>query len=205
MTGDCISRNIFDFWVKKGTLDRWDMHTLNNNFAHMGGIATSKNNNVAFVGTSVKALNSKATKQTEQLFIQIFDPDKDLRKASGYVTTGVRSGYSGSNGDIKVKNYGVKWLTNFSKKYKIKNPQVIATDDERYVVLFEKEKNYNYQGIYCIILDSTGKIQTKMTKISSSAHLNHAEMPIYIKGNIYWVSNIESDKDINIYIHRFKV
>ena len=75
------------------------------------------------------------------MFIQIFDPAKNLEQASSYITSGSRSGLSGPNGQTKVKNYGVKWLNNYNSSYQIQNPQVVSTDSGKYVILFERYKN----------------------------------------------------------------
>lgn len=203
-TGDCSSSNIFDFWVEKGAFERYDMFVINNNFAHMGGIATGKDGNAALVATSVKSLSSQANKENEQLFIQIFDPDKNLNSAEAYVTTGVRRGLAGSNGDEKVTNYGVKWLTNYSGKYWLRNPQVVATGMGNYVILFERYKDgHGYQGVYTVTVDQNGKKLGKVTQISKNAYLNPSEMPVYANGKIYWAGN--NTKKDNIHIYSFAV
>ena len=217
--GDCYSRafalslvdpkspvannyDIFHFWVKKGTLDNWDMWTLNNNFAHMGGIATGGQNQAAFVATSVKSLNKNAAKENEQLFIQIFDPAKNLEQASSYITSGSRSGLSGPNGQTKVKNYGVKWLTNYNSSYQIQNPQVVSTDSGKYVILFERYKNQKFEGVFYLIVNKEGKILRKITKLSQTAMLNPCRMPVYSNGEVLWCGNKYNDSTNCIYIYR---
>lgn len=197
----CDSQNTFDFWVKKGTLDNWDMFTLNNNFAHLGGIAAGSGSQAALAATSAKSLNENAKKENEQLFIQIFDPGKDLSTADGYVTKGVRSGLAGPNGDENVTNYGVKWLTNYSSKYRITNPQIVAGKDGSYVILFERYKGSAYQGVYYMVVDASGKTTVKGTRLSAKAHLNPGEMPVYTKGKVYWAGNNEKDRKNYIYIY----
>ncbi|MDD6206891.1 MAG: hypothetical protein PUB10_00005 [Clostridiales bacterium] len=199
----CDSQNTFDFWVKKGTLDNWNMFELNNNFAHLGGVAAGSGDQAALVATSVKSLNENARKENEQLFIQIFNPQKDLSTADGYVTRGERSGKAGPNGDEKVTNYGIKWLTNYSDKYRIMNPQVVADRNGNYVILFERYKGSTYQGVYYMVLDASGKTTVKVTRLSAKAHLNPGEMPVYTKGRVYWAGNHE--KDHYIYINSFTV
>lgn len=197
--GGCTSSNSFDFWVEKGTFDRYDMYTLNDNFAHLGGIAAGKDQKAALVATSVKSLSSKAQKENEQLFIQIFDPTKNLKSAGAYVTKGKRSGLAGKNGTEKVTNYGVKWLTNYNSSYQIKNPQVVASPYGNYVILFERYKGYNYQGVYMMVLDENGEKINKATLLSKNAYLNPSEMPVYTNGKIYWAGN--HAKAGNIYIY----
>lgn len=200
-----INRNIFHFWVKQGTLDAYDMNTLNNNFAHMGGVAQVDSARVALVGTSVKALSSKALSQNEQLFIQIFDPSKNLWKKSAYITKGTRSGYSGPNGTDKVKNYGVKWLTNFGKNTTIAHPQVASNGKGTIIVLFEKYVDGVYKGVHYMKLNKKGTVKTKATCLSADAYLNPARMPVYSKGKLYWTANKYNDLQGKVYIFSLKI
>ncbi|MCM1333500.1 MAG: hypothetical protein NC084_03260 [Bacteroides sp.] len=195
--------NIFHFWVEKGTFDRWDMFTLNDNFAHMGGLA-AVGDKVALVATSAKSMNKNAEDENEQLFIQIFDPFKDLSKSGAYVTEGKRSGKSGKNGDESATDYGVKWLTNY-KDQTIANPQVVATDDGKIVVLYEKTESYEYKGVYYIVLNEKGKVIQKAKRFSADARLNPCVMPVYsAKDGICWAANAKSDTD-HIYVYRLKL
>lgn len=194
-----IEKQVFHFWVSKGAFDRYDMFEVNDNFAHMGGLANLDDNVVALVGTSVKSLNSDAYNETEQLFIQVFDPDTKSTDASTYKTTGKRTGLGGKNGDEKVTDYGVKWLTNFGENVTISNPQVVAVNGKA-VVLFEKYENYKFVGTYYMVVKKNGKISKKATLYSKEAHLNPCTMPVYTNGKVQWVGNKEgSDKAIFIF------
>lgn len=197
--GNCMSYNTFDFWVEKGAFDKYDMYLINNNFAHLGGIAAGTDENAALVATSVKSLSSRAKKEREQLFIQIFDPNQDLDLESAYVTTGKRSGLAGPNGDEQVTNYGVKWLTNYSSSYRLRNPQVVATDKGNYVILFERYKNGSYQGVYMMTVDSMGNKIQKTRLLSKNAYLNPGEMPVYANGKVYWAGNHRTSNYLHIY------
>lgn len=196
--------DIFHFWVKKGTFDDYNMFVLNNNFAHMGGLVDINDKYVALVGTSAKSLSSKAADENEQLFIQIFNPSSNLEKESAYVTSGTRSGLSGNNGDEKVTDYGVKWLTNYSKT-QIKNPQVAASDSGKIVILYEAYKDSKYQGVYYMVLNSKGEFVSKPKLFSAKAMLNPCEMPVYANGRVYWVGNRYGDKEKNIYINSIEI
>lgn len=199
VSGRSTEKDIFHFWVKKNTLDNWDMFTLNDNFAHMGGLAMVDDTNAALAGSSVKALNLDAKNQTEQLFIQIFNPKKDLSSESSYVTTGVRTGVSGPNGNEKMTDYGVKWLSDFGVETTISRPQVVSDQKGIIVILFEKYINDNYKGVFCIKLNSDGAIQKDVACLSANANLNPCRMPVYSGGNIYWTANKNQKKD-KIYI-----
>lgn len=197
--------DIFHFWVRKNALNDGDMRSLNNNFAHMGGLAAINDNKVAFVGTSAKSLNSNAQKEKEQLFIQIFDPFKDLTKSSAYTTSGTRSGTGGNNGNESVTDYGVVWLTDL-KDETVSNPQVVSTKDGKIVVLFELKNSKNaFLGTYYMVLDQNGKIITKMTRFSEKAHLDPYIMPISTDAGIFWVGNNNDSSDKNVYINILKL
>ena len=180
------------------------MFEVNDNFARMGGIATGDVHNAAMVAISAPSLSSKAKKENQQLFIQIFDPNADLTTANGYITSGTRSGLSGKNGDENVTDYGVKWLTNYDKTYTIENPQVVATDAGNYVILFERYKKHSYQGVYAIVVDAKGNVIQKTKKLASSAYLNPCRMPVYSQGKVWWAGNKTKGTDIYIYSYAVK-
>lgn len=214
--GDCYNRaftvnmlggndyDIFHFWVKKGTFDKSDMFTLNNNFAHMGGLVSINDKYAALVGTSVKSLSSSAQNETEQLFVQIFDPTKKLNNASAFVTNGSRKGLGGNNGTENVEDYGVRWLTSYTDMT-ISNPQVVATDDGNIVILYELYNKKNVcNGVYYMVLDSKGEIISKPECFSKDARLNPCRMPVYVKGKVYWVGN-NSSGGKNLHIYSIKI
>lgn len=205
ISGNTVSsnekHNIFDFWVKDGTYDKYDMFVLNNNFAHMGGLATLSDGKIAFAASSAKSLNSNAEKESEEIFIQIFDPYKDLNSAASYVTTGVRSGLGGPNGRDNKTNYGVKWLTSYGTNYSIENVQLASTSGKQIVVLYELYKNYKYAGVYYIVLNESGNVIKNSTLLSEKARLNPCEMPVSAGGKIYWTGNKYNDQKDQIYIY----
>lgn len=201
---NCDSQNIFSFWISKGAFDRYDMYEVNENFARMGGIAVGSEQNAALVARSVPSLSSKAKNENQQLFIQIFNPSADLNTPGAYVTSGTRSGLGGNNGDEQVTDYGVKWLTNYSKTYSIDNPQVTVTDAGNYVVLFERYKKYNYQGVYAIVVDAKGNVTQKATKVSATAYLNPCRMPVYSNGKVWWTGNKTKGKDTYLFSYAVK-
>ncbi len=193
------SYDVFHFWIKPGSSS--NMFIVNNNFAHLGGIAVADNNHVALVGSSAKALNKKAQTQKEALFIQIFDPTKDLSKPEAYINASTRSGMSGMSGTKEANDYGIVWLTN--GKYEIINPQVVADSKGRFVVLFEKYSGYQRRGVYYTIVDKEGNIVKKITRFSSDATLNSCETPKVVGNTIVWTANKTSGS--NMYVFRLKV
>ena len=193
------SYDIFHFWIKKNS--SYNMYVVNNNYAHMGGIAVADNNHVALVGTSVKAMNKKADKQKECLFIQIFDPTKDIRKPEAYATSGTRSGKTGISGDVSATDYGVKWLT--GGKFQVKNPQVVADHKGRFVILFEKYVGYSYAGVYYTIINSDGTTAKKITRFPGDAKLNPCETPKVCGKYIYWTANKSGSG--NLFTYKLKI
>lgn len=180
---------IFHFYLEP--FSGGNMYVVNNNFASMGGIAQVSENTIAFVGQSVKALSSKAYSQPENIFIQIFDPDKALDSSEDFVTKGKRTGNSGRNGTDQVTDYGVKWLTS-SKRYIYDCVQVAATESGKIVVLYakyDKKNDYSYQGVCYVVLNQDGDIIQSETNFAPDARLNRYESPIVIGETIYWVGN----------------
>lgn len=174
-------QSVFDFWVKDGALDSYNMFVVNNNFSHMGGIAYLSNGNIAFVAQSVKSLSEKAVNEKEEIFIQIFDPQA-YPIAKAYVAKGERSGLASNNGRDKVTNYGVKWLTSYGSSYSVSNVQAVATDKDQIVVLYELMKQNEYAGVYYIVLDAEGKVLKDAMPFSKEARLNPCGMSVYVNG-----------------------
>lgn len=193
---------IFHFWIKSNSGS--DMYLVNNNFAHTGGIVNIGDRKIAHIGKSVKSLNEKASSENEQIFIQIFDPDKDLNERSAYFTSGERSGISGFYGDESVTDYGVKWLTNFGANSNVQNPQVVAVGN-KIVVLYELYESNAYKGVYYMVLDENGKVILNSTLFSQNAKLNSCEMPVYANGKVCWVQNSLASGNKNLYIYTLDV
>ena len=202
---EVTTHEVFHFGVKQNAYSDWDMGSLNCNYAHMGGLAAINDKYLAFVGTSAKSLSYSARKEKEQLFIQIFDPSQDTTTANAYLTKGERTGLSGPNGDKKVTDYGVKWLTNGDKNTTYQNPQVVSDANGKIIVLYEKYVKDTYKGVYYLILDETGKVIKKSTCFSKTSLLNPCRMPVYTKGSVYWSGNKQNDDSNYIYIYRLKL
>ncbi|MBR4778196.1 MAG: hypothetical protein IK007_11375, partial [Lachnospiraceae bacterium] len=199
-----VQAPIFDFYVKQGTYDAYNMLVLNNNFAHLGDICDLHNGTVSFVASSVRSMNENATNEIEQIFIQIFNPQKKLSKKSAYITTGKRSGIAGYNGDQNKTNYGVKWLTNI-KSGKIWNPQAVSDESGNTFILFERtDKNGKNLGVYMLSVDSNGNIIKKASRISKTAQLNNCETPILINNVIYWCGNKVGDTSNELYVFKIE-
>ncbi|MBP5254128.1 MAG: hypothetical protein J6Z23_01925 [Lachnospiraceae bacterium] len=199
---ESAAANIFDFWVQDGALDSSNMYVVNENFAHMGGLAPLSDGRVAFAAKSAPSLDENAAAEEEEVFIQILDPFGDLSSAAGYTTEGTRSGLAGPNGRTQVTNYGVKWLTAFSNfGYTANNIQVVSTDDDRIVVLYEFVDDHIYSGVWYIVLDSDGNIISEASCFDATARLNPCRMPVFADSKICWVGNRNGDYDYNLFVY----
>ena len=193
--------SIFDFWVRDGALEAYNMYVLNDNFAHMGGMAVLSDGNIAFTASSVKSLNGNAEKESEEIFLQIFNPYVPLNDPSAYVTVGERSGLAGPNGRTEVTNYGVKWLTSYGTSYTVFNVQIVASGAGKIIVLYELSGSSGYQGVYYIVLNEKGTVTTPATCFDPKARLNPCEMPVFKDNRVYWVGNRYGDSGYGIYIY----
>lgn len=191
--------DVFHFWAEPNLYDKNSFAALANNYAHLGNIVNISNKKVALVGTSAKSLNSKAKSQIEQLFIQIFDPDAKLSSKSAYTTKGERKGKSGKNGDENVTDYGVQWLTSYTKGYRIMNPQAVITKKGKIVILYELYKDRKFKSLDYMVLSKTGKVLSAPAKLSSTAMLNSDEMPVAIGESVYWTANRTDSKALYVY------
>lgn len=183
----------FHFWVQKDTLNRYDMSLLNKTYARTGGFA-EVSTGIAFAGTSVRSLSEAALTETQDLFIQIFNPNEsDVEKAM--ITSGNRSGVAGPNGDTSVTDYGVKWLTDAAaNNITVSNPKLVKMDQDLVIVLCEiKNDNSKHVGIGYFILDAYGNV-IKQDTISTAAKLTPDEDLIYADGAIQWVMNNNANK-----------
>ncbi len=189
----------FHFYAKKSSLECDDMLTINQTHADLGGIVETSSGMV-LVGSSVKSLQEKGYySQKKNLFIMYADPSKQMQ--GGTSRTGNCLGE-------KVTDKGIKWLTSYTGQ-DVQIPQVVMTDDDRIVVLWETSKYINdeYQNTYYMILSSTGKVLQKAVRIPG-VRLNAHEQPVYKDGYLYWstcYSNnglLESNK---LRIHRLNI
>lgn len=190
--------DLFHFWIEEG--ESSNMYVVNNNFAHMGGLAQAEENKVVFMGTSVKALDAAAKEQTEQIFVQIFQPGSELETPDAFVAGQMRTGNSGLDGMDYVTDYGVQWLTDYDKNIQIKHAQIVSDGKGRIVILFEKYNDYSYLGIYCIELDASGEIKKPERCISENLLLNPCTMPVYAQGKICWTANKYNEEENTLYI-----
>ncbi len=187
----------FSFWINNYSSS--DTYSVNENYAHMSGIAVSDKNHVAFVGTSPRSINKESKVQIESLFIQIFDPTKD--PDNNDTDNDNKSLNNDSDSDLSSNsNYGLKWITN--GKYVVANPQIVTDAKGRFVVLFEKYVE-SYEGVFYTIIDPYGNTVKNITRFSPDARLNSFSSPKVEGNTITWTSCRSSDS--KMYVYQLKV
>ncbi|MDD6488975.1 MAG: fibronectin type III domain-containing protein [Clostridia bacterium] len=167
--------------------------------AWLGGVVEA-GGNVYLVSSSAKSMDSNALEENQNLFIQMVGTTRTI---SG---SGKRTGTSSYD---SCTDNGVKWLTNYSSNYTVSNPQVVATDDGRIVVLWEVLKNDVFVQSYYMVLSADGMIIQKATPMSKTRLTAH-EDPIYKDGYIYWttagyIGDTEIETEPSYYLRGYAV
>jgi hypothetical protein len=184
----------FHFYLRGNA--NYNMYIVNKTFAQLGGLAETSRG-LALVGASAKTLGAAAENETQNVFIQIFDPTASRLSADIFVTKGDRSGEMSTDLNdnsgkplTPVADYGVQWLTDYTEDYRAVAPQVVATDDDRLVVLWEKHSFNRYQFVdSCyMVLGADGSV-LKGPESLGGIRLNGNEMPRYVDGAVCWVTS----------------
>lgn len=147
--------------------------------AQLGGLA-EVSTGVILCGAATKSMTSDADNEQMNLFIQL--------QSDTYTLTGSVS-RTGTSCATSCKDTGVRWLTNYSVSggNSAENPQIVATDDDRLVVMWEKYTNYEFKQSYYMILSADGTILQKATPMGE-INLNAYEDPVYLNGSVIWTS-----------------
>lgn len=185
--GFVVSSNVgekllFNFYLQSNA--NYDMMIVNKTFAQLGGLAeTSKG--IVLVGASAKSIGESAKKESQNLFVQIFNPHAKEISSSMFVGGTTRNGATSldindnKNAPLtKVTNYGVHWLTNYTDANVIA-PQVVMADDH-IVILWATEKDTFYT-----VLSANGDVLTPATSLGK-IQLNSFERPVYHNGAVHW-------------------
>ncbi len=188
------STPVFHFGIKPDTLNNTDISALNNNFAHLGDIAVLGNGKAVLAATSARSMKEKAEDEPEDVFVQIFNPKKDLSSSKAYVKGKKRKGLTGGNGDIPCTDYGVKWITKLQKNEKISSLHCVVTDDDTIVLLYEKtNENGGFEGVFFTLLDEKGNVIHEETPFWNRARLPRSESPVCSGNKIWWIGNAKED------------
>ena len=178
----------FRFWVEEGTFDDYDMYRLNATRSRLGNILETSSG-AMLVAASVRSLDEKAQSEPYDLFVRVFDPMGKASDPGAYVTSGVRSGTAGRNGDESVTDHGVSWLTDFGASGKtVAEVQAVSIDKNTVAVLYEQYLNGVYDSTWYMLLNGDGSVCLPATSIGR-VRLNADEDPVYAEGAVQWVSN----------------
>ncbi|MDY5181264.1 hypothetical protein [Butyribacter sp.] len=190
-------------------------HGYNETYAQLGGVIET-NNSYILCASSEKTLTINygnpeycGNNEARNLFLQFLKKDFYTRKNEDiYNVKGETRKYTRkvpvSDDQLtdteKVNDYGVVWLTNLDDEHYVCNPKILNIDKNKFAVLWE-ELSYDTQegDSYYEILDETGKILIKKTKISGTYLLGNDKLT-YKNGSIYWATteyyNISSNPNI---------
>jgi hypothetical protein len=183
----------FNFWVEEGAYDAFDMMLLNKTYAYMGGTGETSAGAV-LVGAAAPELTSEAKTSAKQVFVQIFNPKGNDREKSTYVTSGVRTGIAGNNGDVPTTDYGAKWLTTGANtENTIRKIQMTVWNDKIFVFYEKKNIVSGIGGTYYQVLNADGSLLKEHAKLSSEYILNEHEKPVITDDGIQWVYGTENE------------
>jgi hypothetical protein len=174
------SFNFVPFHFYLDASDISDMGIVNRTNAQLGGMVETSTG-IVLVGASVKGMTkSTYEKQSRNLFVVYADPE--LKMPGGKSRTGDCNG-------AKVTDTGIRWLTDYGTNYEAREPQVVYTNNDRIVVMWEKHnrKTGKFAQSYYMVLSSNGAVLQKATPMNK-IRLNACEEPIYANGRIYWVT-----------------
>ena len=193
----------FNFWVQEGAFDRYDMYQVNRTYARLGNVLETKMG-AALIGSSARSLSEAAISEPYDVFVQVFDPMGNASDPASYVTTGQRKGIAGRNGDEKVTDYGVSWLTDLAGTGLTADVvQAVSVPGGQMVVLYElcKMNTYNktYVSTQYMLLDNDGTLVRGPLDLNG-VRLNVDEDPVYAQGAVQWTANVnQNSKEMRVY------
>jgi|GEM_PF-2550121 len=167
--------DLFHFYLNEA--DKNDMWVVNVTKAQLGGLADSSAG-VMLVAASVKGMTASTySSQTKNLFIT---------SADGSITLSGTTSRTGTVCGNTVTDKNIKWLTNYTA-YSVNNPQVVSTDRDEIVILWEKlDSDGSFVESCYMVLASNGLTIQPETSMGD-VRLNANEMPLYRNGKVYWI------------------
>jgi hypothetical protein len=185
----------FHFYLQANAA--YNMGIVNKTAAQLGGLAETSRG-IALVGASAKSISEAANSEKQNLFVQIFDPNATEVTPEIFTGGTTRSGATSfdindnSNSPLTpVTDYGVHWLTNYTDTDVIA-PQVVATDDDRLVILWSTSSDSFY-----MILSASGEVLKPATSLNN-AQLNSYERPVYYNGTVQWAATTGMAGEISV-------
>ncbi len=189
ITSDKQEKLIFHMYLEANA--NYNMWIVNKTFAQMGEL-TETSAGVVFVGASAKSIGEAAKTEKQNLFVQIFDPTKNL-SSSMFMGGGERSGATSfdindnSNSPLTpVTDYGVIWLTDYTDRDVIA-PHAVAANDCIVILWNECNASGQYEAFYTV-LSADGDVVTPPSSLGVDFPVNSMEAPVYHDGSIYWAA-----------------
>lgn len=207
--GDYYNRS---FHINRINADRkrlgqlWNFHfsrtsAYNFTLAQLGSIVETGNAYV-FCGSSERTLSLDSLPyyshgEARDLFIQIVKKDfynysgEEQYRVSGSVRVPVGTpseSFPPLTG--KERDYGVLWLTGYEGTHYVANPKIVALDDSRFAVMWEKRaySNTNNVETYYAIMDENGSVVKEPVCIAGTYLAGNID-PVYREGRIYWTTS----------------
>lgn len=153
---------------------------------------------IALVGSSAKSMTANATKEGQQMFIQMLDASTGKPLLSASTRKGTCAGE-------KYTDTGIIWLTNY-KNVGVGGSAMAVIDKDKVLVMWEKlDKKSNFSSSYYSIIRSDGKILKDAIPMQN-AHINGTEELKYKAGYVTWTySSRETNLGNNATVYRLNV
>ena len=188
-------------------------------FSNYGSIEDLKTG-VGLIASSEKTLSLSPAGSTENesrnVFMQILKKDyltghtDEKLSADSFMTSGERKAtgtQKASNGEEKyflakdTVDYGVKWLTNYSGDYTVKNVKTVEIDIDRIAIFYTVTKLGNSisetDDVYYMIVDNEGDIVKNPILIERGTLPGYSK-PVYYDGYVYF-TNSDGTKNLRTY------
>ncbi|WP_227013570.1 DUF6273 domain-containing protein [Paenibacillus psychroresistens] len=182
----------------------------NATFSQLGGISEGTKG-YALVGSSEKTLSGAPApnerNESRNLFIQIIKKDLGDNKSwntidiqSNLLSKGKERVLKGETGnqpgsyflDKDLVDYGVIWLTEYTADKDVANPRIVATDDDRFIVMWEEFENHSFKNSYYMILSSYGETLREATNMKGT-RIYTSKLPLYKEGKLFWTYSYDKD------------
>ena len=212
-SGSWLNHSIVPFQFREGS----DLgYGYNYTFANYGGME-ELDTGVALIAGSEKTLSLDPAgrsndNESRNVFVQIIKKSgfDGPETADSFVTVGERASTGTqhtSSGSTQyflkqgTKDYGVKWLTNYSGDYTAKNVKTVEVDNDRIAIFWAKaEINKSVSEddeVYYMVIDNKGNTVQEATLLEMGS-LPGYEKPIYKNGYVYF-SNTDGTNKIRTY------
>ena len=179
-------------------------------FSNYGSIEDLKTG-VALIASSEKTLSLSPAGSTENesrnVFMQILKRDYltghvgEKLTADSFMTVGERKStgtQKASNGDEKyflakgTTDYGVKWLTNYSGDYTVKNVKSVETNIDRIAIFYTVSKKgkpiAESDKVYYMVIDNEGDIVQEPLLLEQGMLPGYSK-PVYYAGYVYFTNS----------------